>query len=243
MIKFFRTIRKDLMEKNKTATYLKYAIGEIVLVVIGILIALQINNWNENRKAQIIQKSLLINLYNNLGADSIVLQENKQEMLQIIETQRQLHAFRKGQLKPTDIDNPQTIRGSIRNYSITQANHPDIATKVFNEALREEIRAYYRLLASLENAYIQFDNVVKEIVRPYLAKNLALNPDFLFENQNQFDNSAMLNLKQFYLVIEGEDFGQILFESNLKANELVTFFNEILEANTALRISIKNEIQ
>ena len=41
------------MEKNKTGKYLKYAIGEIVLVVIGILIALQINNWNENRKSKI----------------------------------------------------------------------------------------------------------------------------------------------------------------------------------------------
>ena len=50
MIKFFRRIRLDLMEKNKTEKYLKYAIGEIVLVVIGILIALQINNWNEKRK-------------------------------------------------------------------------------------------------------------------------------------------------------------------------------------------------
>jgi len=50
MIKFFRKIRYDLMDKNKTGKYLKYAIGEIVLVVIGILIALQINNANENRK-------------------------------------------------------------------------------------------------------------------------------------------------------------------------------------------------
>ena len=52
MIKFFRHTRKDLMEKNKTSKYFKYAIGEIILVVIGILIALQINNWNENRKLQ-----------------------------------------------------------------------------------------------------------------------------------------------------------------------------------------------
>jgi len=44
MIKFFRKIRYDLMEKNKAGKYLKYAIGEIVLVVIGILIALSINN-------------------------------------------------------------------------------------------------------------------------------------------------------------------------------------------------------
>lgn len=50
MIKFFRKIRYDLLDKNKTGKYLKYAIGEIVLVVIGILIALQINNANENRK-------------------------------------------------------------------------------------------------------------------------------------------------------------------------------------------------
>ena len=50
MIKFFRKIRYDLMEKNKTGKYFKYAIGEIVLVVIGILIALQINNFNEQRK-------------------------------------------------------------------------------------------------------------------------------------------------------------------------------------------------
>ena len=49
MIKFFRRIRYDLMEKNKTGKYFKYAIGEIVLVVIGILIALSLNNWNEKR--------------------------------------------------------------------------------------------------------------------------------------------------------------------------------------------------
>ena len=50
MIKFFRKFRYDLMGKNKTGKYFKYALGEIVLVVIGILIALQINNANEHRK-------------------------------------------------------------------------------------------------------------------------------------------------------------------------------------------------
>lgn len=50
MIKFFRKIRYNLMETGKTGKYLKYAIGEIILVVIGILIALSINNWNEQKK-------------------------------------------------------------------------------------------------------------------------------------------------------------------------------------------------
>ncbi len=50
MVKFFRKIRQNLLMENKTGKYFKYAIGEIILVVIGILIALQINNWNKKRK-------------------------------------------------------------------------------------------------------------------------------------------------------------------------------------------------
>lgn len=53
MIKFFRHIRQTLIMDNKTSKYFKYAIGEIILVVIGILLALQINNWNESRKLNI----------------------------------------------------------------------------------------------------------------------------------------------------------------------------------------------
>ena len=62
MIKFFRKIRQNLLSEGKTGKYLKYAIGEIVLVVIGILIALSINNWNENKKDRDIEQSALKNL-------------------------------------------------------------------------------------------------------------------------------------------------------------------------------------
>ena len=60
MIKFFRRIRQRLLSGNKFSKYLLYAIGEIILVVIGILIALQINNWNEDRQAA-IQERLYLN--------------------------------------------------------------------------------------------------------------------------------------------------------------------------------------
>lgn len=62
MIKFFRHIRQSLLMENKTSKYFKYAIGEIVLVVIGILIALQINNWNQQRIASSKEKVLLSEL-------------------------------------------------------------------------------------------------------------------------------------------------------------------------------------
>jgi len=74
MLKFFRRIRYDLMENNKTTQYLKYAVGEIVLVVIGILIALQINNANEERKERTKEVGFLSNLKVDLIND---LENNK----------------------------------------------------------------------------------------------------------------------------------------------------------------------
>ena len=69
MIKFFRKIRQKLLSENKFSKYLLYAIGEIVLVVIGILIALQINNWNESRKQEVEQIKLLQNFKNSIVSD------------------------------------------------------------------------------------------------------------------------------------------------------------------------------
>ena len=77
MIKFFRKIRYDLMEKNKTGKYLKYAIGEIILVVIGILIALQINNWNEQRKVDGEILKTLNEIRSNLISDSLSIRETR----------------------------------------------------------------------------------------------------------------------------------------------------------------------
>ena len=62
MIKLFRNIRKSLLLENKTSKYLKYAIGEIILVVIGILIALSINNWNQQRILEKQSQQVLLNL-------------------------------------------------------------------------------------------------------------------------------------------------------------------------------------
>jgi len=63
MIKFFRKIRQNLLMENKTGKYLKYAIGEILLVVIGILIALQVSNWNQQRIASQKEQLLLSALH------------------------------------------------------------------------------------------------------------------------------------------------------------------------------------
>jgi hypothetical protein len=90
MIKFFRKIRQNLLVENKTGKYLKYAFGEIVLVVIGILIALQINNWNERKnnitKTTNILKEIQLDLINdiknvNQGFDDFIRADSILELI------------------------------------------------------------------------------------------------------------------------------------------------------------------
>jgi Family of unknown function (DUF6090) len=76
MIKLFRKIRQKLLSENKLSKYLLYAIGEIVLVVIGILIALQINNWNETQKDQRELTNILQNIAADMRLDALNLKDN-----------------------------------------------------------------------------------------------------------------------------------------------------------------------
>ena len=69
MLTIFRKIRKNLADDNKPLKYLRYAFGEILLVVVGIMIALQINNWNEERKQKLDEINTLYNLREKLTDD------------------------------------------------------------------------------------------------------------------------------------------------------------------------------
>ena len=83
MIKFFRKIRQRLLTENKFSKYLLYAIGEIVLVVIGILIALQINNWNEWSKDRVKEKEVLVNLAENFELNIETLESDIEHLFKL----------------------------------------------------------------------------------------------------------------------------------------------------------------
>ena len=101
MIKFFRKIRQNLIMENKTSKYFKYAIGEIILVVIGILIALQINNWNESKKTKEKERQVLTEIqsdlnYSLIDFDEIIKITNNasnsiERLIEIFETNQKHH--------------------------------------------------------------------------------------------------------------------------------------------------------
>ena len=116
MIKFFTKIRYDLLEKNKTGKYLKYAIGEIILVVIGILIALSINNWNENRKKRNEESILLIALKQDFL-------ENRKRLIETIESQEKMIYFSLSFIKLITSNTSKTVsQDSILNLKAYGAN-------------------------------------------------------------------------------------------------------------------------
>jgi hypothetical protein len=113
MIPFFRKIRKKMADDNKPMNYAKYAVGEIILVVIGILIALQINNWNEERKTNLRERSYLRNLQIDLQEDTDLLNEVISKQNQYLERTRLLI----GSINKYGQDNIQTF-DSIYAYQM-----------------------------------------------------------------------------------------------------------------------------
>ena len=90
MIKFFRKIRRNLLSEGKTGKYFKYAIGEIILVVIGILIALQVNDWNNSKIDATRIQNTLQDIHDEIVIDSIkiidYLKDAKEEVNHIQRT-------------------------------------------------------------------------------------------------------------------------------------------------------------
>ncbi len=121
MIKFFRRIRQNLLTENKFSKYLVYAIGEIILVVIGILIALQINNWNEDKKNQKLIAAYKKSLLENLVQDSIVIADN------IISIKSNIHEIEAFEKRVSEAQAPlDTILKIARfeyEFTITQGDH------------------------------------------------------------------------------------------------------------------------
>ena len=107
MIKFFRKIRQNLLMENKTGKYFKYAIGEIVLVVIGILIALQVSNWNEKR--------------NNANAEVIILQDLNTELKSNITSLENIIYEHQNSLNAA-IEVRSLIKDSIRLITMSNEN-------------------------------------------------------------------------------------------------------------------------
>ena len=162
------------MDQKKTRSYLLYAAGEILLVMIGILLALQINNWNEQRKDRMMEQRFLNELVLDLQSDSLALAQFKANSDEQVRTKSKLRAYYRGteyssdsliiffenQWKPQYNFNPITT-------TLDEMRSTGNLSVIRNADLRRHILETY-------NYYLDFKTFAEAIYSEYQKKNAEL---------------------------------------------------------------------
>jgi hypothetical protein len=233
MIPFFRKIRKKLADDNKPIKYLRYAIGEIVLVVIGILIALQINTWNENRKERFIEQKILLSLNNDLETDI----SNMKSMISNDST-----------LNQTNIKLIKLLKGSLAEYN---PSYGKMLGNINRYDLFYPQKMGYEALKSRGLEILRNDNLKSQIVNLYdfqyaliaesmdLKKQLYLDTNLIFNEQLQtVINDTSTNIG-FSFIKTPNDFKALKLNNNFMGNLThitVEQFNFIIYDRAILKI-------
>ncbi len=185
MIQFFRKIRQNLLSTGKTGRYFQYAIGEIILVVIGILIALNINNWNENRINAEKEYKYLATINKEIITDSLNLEnswfKNRQKKIECLELARR---YVMGDYTPKDtlqfintvsfggINSRASFVGSSNTYKelISTGN----LSLISNDTIRELIVKYY----SIKDFFEEYSKNIRSEYATYVNSIKVFNSKF-----------------------------------------------------------------
>ena len=195
MSQVFRRIKHQLVHEGQLRKYLGYALGEILLVVIGILIAIQVNNWNENRKGRQYEQYILQEIVNNLAGDGEqikrMLKQREKTQFSITRMEKYLFAnqydqdtfaYDLGQLFTFERYFP--IRTS---YEVAKAN----GLQISNQELRTQIANYYEYEQNIVQSSIKdIENSFLQDLRPIPQQHFSIN----YGNSVIFNGAPNINL-------------------------------------------------
>jgi len=213
MIKFFRHIRQKLLSQNRFSKYLIYAIGEIVLVVIGILIALNINNWNEEKKLQQLERTYLMGILDDLNTDTTSI--NNVVIPNFLKNHRERHRYldslERNNLLTVDslvskIAHPATLAASGGSFHSTVGTYNSIisegnTTIISDKELFNAIQRLYEVWYKRNNEYsFRRDKLMDDIMFKHALNIKYDNKKDLFQNKQLLaDLWLMLNRKRQYV--------------------------------------------
>ncbi|WP_282043662.1 DUF6090 family protein [Winogradskyella flava] len=238
MIKFFRQIRYDLMKQNKTSKYFKYAIGEILLVVIGILLALQINNWNDTRKNKAYEKEILVLINENLKSDSIQLsiELNKSRVSNKLTDQllKQVHSGIHNDTLNNwlgKIISFERFKSQSSAFEVLKSKGIDIIsdTKLQLELMSyydQSVHAVYEAHLDVEQSFKKdWEPIIQQEFSDYKWREYAIPNDY----KVFFEKKPILSLLRFYKEnrSSGEPYSEIALEKISKIRRLSkTYIND-----------------
>jgi len=244
MIKFFRKTRQQLLTENKTGKYLKYAIGEIVLIVIGILIALSINNWNEKRKQTLVEINILNGLKTDILKDTIDINKNIRDFKALIKNDSILiEHLTNNRNKNSKIENL-----FLQNFAYQESiiilhhSHFDEAklkglSLIKKTTLRDSIsRLYefrYKILEQTENSVKMF-KVYNELISDKMSSAFLVNDKGVFSINDNFYNELLHDDNFTYLLI---------MHQSLTKEKLYIIYNPILKSALEVVDAIDIELE
>ncbi|MDP5158382.1 MAG: DUF6090 family protein [Flaviramulus sp.] len=194
MIKFFRRIRQQLLTENKFSKYLLYAFGEIILVVLGILIALQINNWNENRKTDAQVGKSLKALRSDLVQDTLLIHEK----LPNIVNQYQLNEFLRARVAKPDATVDTLISVTRHEFNPNWSYQIQYNTNAYlslnqtglienlSDSLKVSIKNFY-------NNKFYLNNKVEKITNDYRSKVSSFVDTYAFGSTTLHDQGPLID--------------------------------------------------
>ncbi|MCJ7467998.1 MAG: DUF6090 family protein [Maribacter sp.] len=241
------------MEKNKTGKYLKYAIGEIVLVVIGILIALQINNWNEQNKIHKSIKTHLSNLQQNIISDQILLHQLEVGMNENFNYADSLMMFFKT-LIPFDSKTTKYLSKSMIEYHFRPNTNAIETISQSNEIpflqpeLQRTILDYYALIENTKQRMLISNEQIQNKYEVYIFNNYPMvfqkNSEWEYvKNQYKDDPRPEIKMNQEKLIADKTLEAHVIarrYQSGL----LKELFSDLLDAsNQVLKQLDKEDIK
>ncbi len=198
MIRIFRNIRQKLAAENKGIAYMRYAIGEIVLVVIGILIALQVNNWNEHQKQKKQETIDLQNLRIDLEKQIQLLERSIdfenifiQDCKDIISHYEQNNGFKKmDSIFPKINDLSVRVTFTNANTTLLEMINAGEINNIDNESLKKELMEFNQLIEGFAaNTVNNNTNLVDQII----ARNVIKNSSFATSTYSERMRKMFLN--------------------------------------------------
>lgn len=247
-MKIFRKIRQRLLSDNKLKKYLIYAIGEIFLVMVGILLALQVNNWNETRKTNKLEKDILVKLNADLKVnldeisgirnDAKVQIEAANQLLQFLESQSSEKKPLKGQLEKVSggniFNNANTTYINISNNLLNIIKDENIrlgVTKMYeNDFYNIHIREKY------ENQIL--DNYYTPLTLKYLKYSESELKDRFGNTTKSINTAQDLNRLK-----KNDEFKNTLVLLTNQRETRLFYMNKTISELKILIDSIKKEIE
>ena len=253
MIKFFRRIRQRLLSENKFSRYLVYAIGEIILVVIGILIALQINTWNENNKQEIKTSQLIERLIIELNRDI----ENMTFRIQLAEnvntsTTALLNMFgetiSENQHKKIDSLLPWTTIDfdlTFQLNALLEARDNGEISLIKSDSLRSNLYELITLAGYIKEREKILNDDNNSVLVPFLYKNInSRNIKFRFKefHEEQIGDSKLEKTDYSSLLLNRE-FENMLKERFIYSKERIRTYNYVETFLKDLKTMLEAELE